>query len=38
MAARGVLLGNQRRTTIDYDGKPFTVVLQDVIRDSRMRH
>lgn len=38
MAARGVLLGNQRHTTIDYDGKPFTVVLQDVIRDSRMRH
>ena len=38
MAARGVLVENERRTTIDYEGKAFTVVLQDVIRDPRMRH
>jgi len=38
MTARGVLVDNERRTTIDYDGSPFTVVLQDVIRDPRMRH
>ncbi len=37
MAARGVLVGNEQRTTIDYDGKPFTVVLQDVVDNSRMR-
>jgi hypothetical protein len=38
MAARGVLVENERRTTFDYDGKSFTVVLQDVIRNPRMRH
>ena len=38
MAARGVLVNNQRGTTIDYRGKPFTVVLQDVVRDPRARH
>jgi len=36
MAAHGVVVGNQRGTTIDYDGKPFTVVLQDVVDNSRM--
>jgi hypothetical protein len=38
MAARGVLVDNQRGTTIDYLGKPVTVVLQDVVRDPRARH
>jgi hypothetical protein len=37
MAARGVLVGNERRTTIDYLGKPFTVVLQDVADNLHMR-
>jgi hypothetical protein len=36
MAAHDVVVGNQRGTTIDYDGKPFTVVLQDVVDNSRM--
>jgi hypothetical protein len=31
-------VSNERRATIDYGGKPFIVVLQDVIRDPRVRH
>jgi hypothetical protein len=37
MAARGVVVGNERRTTIECAGRPFTVVLQDVIGDPRVR-
>lgn len=36
MAAHGVVAGNERRTTMDYEGKPFTVALQDVIDNSHM--
>jgi hypothetical protein len=38
MVARGVLVDNERRTAIEYGGGPFTVVLQDVVRDPRARH
>jgi hypothetical protein len=38
MATRGVLVENQRGATIDYHGKPITVVLQDVVRDPRAGH
>ena len=36
MAGHGIVLGNERRATFEYRGRPLVVVMQDVIDSSRL--
>jgi hypothetical protein len=36
MAAHGIVVGNERRTAMEYAGLPFVLVMQDVIDSSRL--